>query len=227
MIYTVIADTEDFRILSEKLKKRDCHDLWQPLTLIPENVFEYIKNTKNDEVRLERLAAYSTLFFALCELYGKRGLTLCRPEYGKPYLDGNEIYISLSHTDGAVAVALSDEYELGVDIQSEIDEHRAARLEKRFFDNINIKEKNIPVNLFRLNITGDAAAFEAIKAEPREDDFTARWAYCESLLKCDGSGFSGLEKISEIQEKTKTSIKKININKKQFTLSIAIKSAII
>ena len=138
MIYTVISDINNFKSARESAQKRDCHNKWQPLTLIPKDVISYIENGKNDEVRLERFTAYSTLFFALFELYGKKDVTLCRTDSGKPYLieNGNasKIQISISHSDGLVSVALSDEGDIGVDIQSEIDESRAERLEKRFGD---------------------------------------------------------------------------------------------
>lgn len=228
MIYTVIADTEDFRKFSEELKKRDCRNTWQPLNLIPDDVFTYINDAKNDEVRLERLASYSTLFFALCKLYGKRNLTLSRTELGKPYLmENNErsrIHVSISHTDGAIAISLSDECDIGVDIQSEINTERIEKLEERFLYNINIKEEKIDERVLLLKTKGDTAIFlDAEFSNPSNIDFTLKWAYCESILKCDGCGFNGLKKISEIQSKTKSSIKKITINKRKFSLVTTIK----
>ena len=98
MIYTVISDINNFKSARESAQKRDCHNQWQPLTLIPRDVISYIENGKNDEVRLERYTAYSTLFFALFELYGKKDLTLCRTDSGKPYLieNGNASKIQIA-----------------------------------------------------------------------------------------------------------------------------------
>jgi len=193
------------------------------------DILNYVSNTKSDKVRLERITAYSTLFYALFDLYGKRDLTLVRTELGKPYLlENNErsnINVSISHTNGLVAVALSDEYEIGVDIEREIDADRAERLEKRFFGNINIKEENINEKIFLLNFNGNTVIFENIESNEADTmDFTSKWVYGESLLKCDGCGFLGLDKISEIQENTKTSIRKIKVNKKQFFISTTIKA---
>lgn len=232
MIYTVVADTKIFRTLSEKLKKRDCRDVWQPLTLIPKDVLDYIKNGKSEEIKIERLAAYSTLFFALFSLYGKENFDLCRKDFGKPYLTENgeisRIHISISHTEGAVAVALSNEYEIGVDVQSVIDENRAERLEKRFFNSINIKEENVPLKLLYLRLSGDndTSLEEIENTEAKVTDFTKKWAYCESLLKCDGGGFGSLEKIGDIQKQAKVIIQEVKINTKPFAVAIAIKSAI-
>ena len=228
MIYTVISDINNFKSARESAQKRDCHDMWQPLTLIPNDVISYIENSKNDEVRLERFTAYSTLFFALFELYEKKDLTLCRTDSGKPYLieNGNasKIQISISHSDGLVAVALSDEGDIGVDIQSEIDESRAERLEKRFFTDINIKEEIFPHRLLYLDFSdNDTKLLEMEKPSKPGASFTEKWTYCESLLKCEGGGFGSLEKISKIQNNTKTQTLKINQDSKQFALSTTIK----
>ncbi len=232
MIYTVVADTRKFKEAYENAQIRDCHDTWQPLTLIPKDVLDYIKNGKSEEIKTERLAAYSTLFFALFSLYGNKNFAICRKDSGKPYLTENgeisAIRISISHTDGAVAVALSDEYEVGVDVQSEIDENRAERLEKRFFNSININEENIPLKLLYLRLSGDndTSLKEIENTEAKVTDFTKKWAYCESLLKCDGGGFGSLEKISEIQKQAKAIIQTVKINTKPFVVVTAIKSVI-
>ncbi len=228
MIYTVISDINNFKSALESVQKRDCHDKWQPLTLIPNNVILYIENGRSDEVKLERLTAYSTLFFALFELYGKNDVGLCRTDSGKPYLvengEASKIRVSLSHSDGLVAVALSDECEIGVDIQSEIDDSRAERLEKRFFADINIKEEFFSQKLLYLNFSdSDTRLSEMEKPEKCSSGFTEKWAYCESLLKCEGGGFGDLKRIQKIQKKTKTQTVKINQNSKQFALSTTIK----
>ena len=230
MIYTVVADTKKFKEAYENAQIRDCHDTWQPLTLIPKDVLDYIKNGKSEEIKTERLAAYSTLFFALFSLYGNKNFAICRKDSGKPYLTENgeisAIRISISHTDGAVAVALSDEYEVGVDVQSEIDESRAERLEKRFFNSINTTEESIPPELLNLRFGDNEMSLEPIKSTNiKVSDFTKKWAYCESLLKCDGGGFGSLEKISDIQKQTNVSIYTVEINEKPYAVATAVKSA--
>lgn len=232
MIYIIVADTEYFEALMEEVIKRDCHDLWQPLSLIPNEIFSYKKNGKSEKNKSERFAAYSTLFFALFTLYEKKNLKLCRTESGKPYLEENDkaskIKISISHTDGAVAVALSDEYEIGVDIQSVIDENRVERLEKRFFQSINIKEENIHQKILYLNPYRESdIIFEEIEeVEKKISPFTRKWAYCESLMKCDGGGFASIEKISSIQKEITASTKVIEINKTPFVIATAIKKTL-
>ncbi len=59
---------------------------------------------------------------------------LIREEYGKPYLDGVAWQFSISHSHGHVAVAISDEGAVGIDIErSDISSERAQRLAERYF----------------------------------------------------------------------------------------------
>lgn len=227
MIYTVISDINEFKSARESAEKRDCHS-WQPLTLIPSELRSYIENSGSDEVRIERLAAYSTLFFTLNKLYGEKCFGIARTPDGKPYLteDGrsSDIRISISHSDGLVAVSISDEYEIGVDIQSEIEPARAQRLEKRFFSNINIKEDAFSQELLYLDFSGASLDLKKVEISDNDlDEFTKKWAFCESNMKCDGRGFGGIEKIAEIQKSTKTQVIKIKENSKCFALSTTIK----
>ena len=127
-----------------------------------------------------------------------------------------------------MAVAISDKYEIGIDIQSEIDENRAERLEKRFFQSINIKEESINQKILYLNPCRESdIVFEEIeKSEKEISPFTRKWAYCESLMKCDGGGFASIEKISSIQKEITASTKIIEINKTPFVIATAIKKVL-
>ena len=72
-----------------------------------------------------------------------------------------------------------------------------------------------------LSFTEENVKLEEFKnVEAKLDGFTAKWAYCESIMKCDGGGFGSLDKIPNLQEKTKTIIYKINPNSKEFILAI-------
>lgn len=59
---------------------------------------------------------------------------LLREAYGKPYFENRKIYFSISHSNGSVAVAVSDEDEIGIDIETaDIPSDKAIKLAKRFF----------------------------------------------------------------------------------------------
>jgi hypothetical protein len=60
-------------------------------------------------------------------------LKLARGENGKPYFESSALQFGLSHSHGYVACALSDEGEVGIDVEaSELTDERAARLAQRY-----------------------------------------------------------------------------------------------
>ena len=63
-----------------------------------------------------------------------RSLTLARNEYGKPYFKDSELEFNVSHSGEYVAVALSNEGAVGVDIETaDVSAEKAVKLAKRFF----------------------------------------------------------------------------------------------
>ncbi len=61
-------------------------------------------------------------------------LVLLRSQNGKPFFRGGEAEFSLTHSKGYVAAALSDEGEVGIDLEaSEYDTDKARRLAERYF----------------------------------------------------------------------------------------------
>ncbi len=241
MIYTVISGIEKIQIE----QNRYCRIVGQPLSLLPEEVNEFICNTKNESLRAERRLAYTTLLCSLKVFFGIDNLTIAKNSYGKPYLiyktekyqknedcqldevthqknkdlikenylnecksqEKSQIYISISHSDGAVAVSLSDEGEIGVDIQSAIFSDRAERLKERFFDGLTVEGENIKVNYYFCSMTENKAVLSEIYPEPFKNDFTAKWAYAESIMKLYGRGFGDIKEISSLAHNSMTDIR--------------------
>ncbi len=75
-----------------------------------------------------------------------------RNKNGKPYFDNLNLYFSVSHSRGYVAVAMSDVSEIGVDIEtSDVSLDKAQRLAKRFFNNYELDEFEAdPENFLRI-----------------------------------------------------------------------------
>lgn len=75
----------------------------------------YLKNSDASGIGLSAQAHR-----LLCELMRARGYTdmpkIIKNTYGKPYFENNELYFSISHTRGAIAIGLS-EREIGIDLQ--------------------------------------------------------------------------------------------------------------
>ena len=199
MIYLIIADNDSI--------KKDCLDRWQSYSLFSDEIKEYIANTKNEKTKKERILAYSALFASLKEIFSLDAPRIYRNENGKPFIKDGSIYISISHSEDACAVALSDEGEIGVDIQSPIDESKAERLNERFLSKIQPKQENIDVKCLYMTISDDKIEFTNNPLNnSTEEDFLSKWVYFESIIKAFGLTFSDLPKINRLQKNTKTVI---------------------
>lgn len=213
MIYTVISTVEKNKIQQNK----DCRFIRQSLSLLPEKVEKYVENTKNESVKQERRLAYSTLFCSLKAFFNLDEIEISRTENGKPYIKNSDISISLSHSDGAVAICISDEGKVGIDIQSEIDPERQKRLERRFFTDYEIKNEKIPTEYYFCSFSGDEAIFESIAPDVCDTDgFSAKWSAAESLMKLNGGGFGDINSLPRLAEESKTNIREIILNKKYY-----------
>jgi hypothetical protein len=219
MIYTVIATLGKNRIEN---KNRDCRIIRQPLSLLQGELSEYVESAKNETVRAERCLAYTTLLCALKSFYNLENVRIVRNEYGKPYIADCGLYFNISHSDGSIAVCISDEGEVGVDIQSEIDPDRAKRLGDRFFTDLSVKSEDIDIKYYFLDITSDKAKFSEITLSTATECFTAKWAYAESLMKLYGRGFGDVGNISELSNNARSTVKNVILNRNYF-LSVSIK----
>ena len=206
MIYVVISGGTIRK--NELINKRDCRVLRQPQSLLPDEVKKYIENTANEKTKDERNLAYISLFSALKVFYSLDRCTLERSKNGKPYISTSlpsPIFFSLSHSDGMTAVALTDENNIGVDIQGAVDEEKAKRLENRFLSQVTAENSNFEINYYYLTFNDDLVTLETI--EPKKDnnsDFLSKWVFAEANIKCLGLTFSDISKINEISKFTKT-----------------------
>ena len=104
-----------------------------------------------------------------------------------------KIHISISHSDGAVAVSISDEGDIGVDIQSKISPEKANRLSDRFFGDVEALDEDLNVKYYYCDIVDNMAVFMKISLEDADkQDYTTKWAYSESVMKLYGRGFGDL-----------------------------------
>ena len=156
-------------------------------------------------------------------------------ERGKPYLerDGERfpVEISLSHTDSLAAVILSDEGEVGVDIETEIEEDRAERLADRFFSSgISVEKRGSLRSLYTL-FEGAVSVFEPSKEgcsqnpsdaeENHSISFTERWVLCEAILKCEGGGFGSLTRLPALAGSASVYSAELNFHEKRHFIAVA------
>ena len=115
-------------------------------------------------------AAHNLLRAAIEKKYDipKNEIVILKDDKGKPFIEGREdIFVSLSHSKGAVMCAVSDK-EVGVDI--ELCTKRRKSVESRVFTEREISLLN--------------------SAEDEDKAFFTLWTLKESYLKAIGTGFA-------------------------------------
>ena len=135
--------------------------------------------------------------------------------------DKEKIYISISHSDGMVAVSISDEGEIGVDIQSKISPEKANRLSDRFFGDVEVLDEDLKVKYYYCDIVDNMAVFTKISLEDADrQDYTTKWAYSESVMKLYGRGFSDLSNIRTLVNESKCENKSFQSNMWMISTSV-------
>lgn len=200
---------------------------------LPKSIMERIDGTKNENQRLMRIFAYGLLNYALKLTQGDADYAIEWGAQGKPCLTlagrGSDVKINLSHTEKMCAVAVSDEGDVGVDIECEIPHDKAERLKKRLFSDIKICAENkishIEYHLFEYSEQGEiceARGSEKYLLEGvAEDDYTALWTMGEAMMKCDGRGFLAVGNLADLSNKMNVDTTCISLKNKRYTVSVA------
>lgn len=180
-------------------------------------LLEYIEKTKSEPLRCQRRTAYALLFNSLGDL-GLGSVKLLREPSGKPYIvdsDGVRPYeISLSHTDGLVAVCISDTHEVGIDIEGEIFGERARRIEERFLLGISPVDKEL--SLDKISLYGNVSQVPEPPAEVLK-----KWTFVEAIGKCHGAGFRAIRDIETIGKEMEISSVSLEYSGKKYFLVLA------
>ncbi len=210
MIYTVIADISNF--FADP-----------PALPLGEEVKRHIMSAKNEELRRQRCGAYLVLSEITKRLFEKSPKIIWS-ENGKPKYEGEKIYFSISHSDGAVAVSISDTANIGVDIETEIPKERAARLEARFFPGLSFSDRPIDVKYIFQRLSKDGLLTETLedfKSVNFSESFSARWTLYEAAMKSGGGGFTSLPCLDMLLLETGADIIKTVINNNIYFVATA------
>ena len=222
MIYCVIFDTKKRE--NNIRKKNDCRILRQSILTLPSNIEEYVNEAGNPLVKSERLGAYSSLLASLKCFYNIEDPVIIHQNGKKPHITSQEIFFNISHSDGVTVVTLSDECDVGVDIQSEPDEVMKARLKKRFLSNYSPINEDIGITYFLAEQNSSDFIFYEAEAESAGSNFASDWTSMEAVMKLYGDGFSSLSNINDLANKSKIEASKINIDKTEYYIANAIKN---
>lgn len=104
---------------------------------------------------------------------GNADLSIIREEYGKPRFASFPLCFNISKRGDALAVALSDEGEVGVDLEELIDEGRAAGIEARFLKSFHPESEGPPdVKLIYASFfpDGKISEIEILECSPEQID---------------------------------------------------------
>ena len=86
------------------------------LSLLPAHVDCSQIAQVHDKRKKEWLAS-RVLVYTLLKQFTPADAVLTKDAFGKPYFEGLQLYVSISHSPSLAAVILSDKYEVGIDIE--------------------------------------------------------------------------------------------------------------
>ena len=168
-----------------------------------------IKNKKTKDGQNESVQSYTLVKKAYEYLYNKKHPELCFSECGKPYFEGEDVKVSISHTNSFCVVAFSDK-SVGVDTEKyrKLKEKGAIIdrfVNKRLQNELKNKIKELTeIKFYELTNT----SFEEFKPENLEKleeksdvENAFFWTALEALLKTE-NGFSDIKKAEELLEKS-------------------------
>jgi len=102
-----------------------------------------------------------------------------RPEIANPHPDARTLRFNVSHTRGLIALAVSRERDVGVDVENVLERPVSTGIADRFFS------------------PAEAAELARLPATRRQDRFFEYWTFKESYIKARGMGMSiPLDKVS-------------------------------
>lgn len=198
----------------------------------------YIKDYAVDGTE-EKDIGHSVAYAMLDTLYRAKFNTptpvIEKNEYGKPYFVDGSCHFSISHGKGLCAVLLTDEGECGVDIEPEIEENRAKKIDTRFLsDRLPVRPLKRDIEL-RFELTGGVNAQEpkpsgGVKIQGVEAEsfdkmpITAKWTVLEAVLKMSGEGFAAFSKRLEIAAGARTKTLFAGGGQNPFYVTVAVKN---
>ena len=82
------------------------------------NMPTYVSETKNRELRQQRILSHMLLSYAFNEMFSRSLPPIEKDENGRPFFLGENIDFNISHDGNIVGVIISDEGRVGIDVQS-------------------------------------------------------------------------------------------------------------
>lgn len=172
-----------YKIVYSEVKHSDRND---SLLFLPEEVRDHIANIKDFHRKEESIVAWSLLNMLVKDTFCKELIeySFRYNQNGKPEFE--EFFVSLSHSKGAVCVAIAD-YEIGVDIEKIRKLHYQKQLKKKCCQNHQIsnedfflyfarreaymKAKGEKLGLFKNNLDSDEETIASIVLQIQNEKY--------------------------------------------------------
>lgn len=190
--------------------------------------------TRSPERRIESEAGYILLCCVMRRLGYPELPRVLRQDGGKPYFEGCPISFSLSHRPGAAVIAISDEGEVGADVEWMRDRCRIERVaERALFGLERIETKNLACELMlcvvnecgEVEFLEDVAEYENyglhIKQKSVADTPYLGWTLLEAALKVGGGGFADYGQRAKIISSVAASYYEVSSSGEQYAVTVA------
>ncbi len=160
-----------------------------------------------------------------------QNVEITRAPNGKPMLVGSDIHFNISHSGDLIVLAMSNEREVGVDVQENIDSARAARLSGRYFTKPIVTHPLSDAKYFYISQTDRSVDFvfmdkktpDCILVPRSQNEYTDVWTVGEAILKCDGRGFEAMTQLDEIAGTAMTDTVNLILDGKRYSLTVAVR----
>ncbi|MBL4653746.1 MAG: 4'-phosphopantetheinyl transferase superfamily protein [Flavobacteriales bacterium] len=150
-------------------------------TLVPD-LYDRVLNTaekrhvsrqKIERVRHQRVLSRAVLRLILSSHTHEhaQNIQIHTTTYGKPYLKNKNLYFNVSHTNHMLIIALSTQYDVGIDIE---------------YQNTDIQVQNIPKQCFHPE---EWEHFLSLSDQDKQQFFLKMWTQKEAASKAIGLGF--------------------------------------
>ena len=168
---------------------------------------DFVGETKNSALRREREFAYSLLSYAYRKCFSEDMPQIEKTELSRPYFSDKSVDFNLSHNENMVALVISDEGRVGIDVEKisdKISERLKDKVDKLYLEKLDIftqgtEEISEEIKLFRVEKDGFYESYNAdfckYKLE-KEVDFFEKWTLIEAISKADGGGISSFSKLN-------------------------------
>ena len=221
-LYILSKNTQDENSLWQKTKS-EYKDIYPSLfNSLDSYISSSGKKNQGERIMVSSLIVSSLINLLEAGYIQKIPQAMKKSENGKPYFEDFDLHFNIAHSEDMVAVAYSKDGNIGVDIEGEIKEEIAEKLEIRFpkIAGVKAQKSDTPLQAYIMN---DEGKFLPLTPDLAEDNFTAKWTIAEAIMKCFGGGFSALPSIEKMAEEMQVLTFIFEAEKNKNYISIAMK----